>query len=249
MASASLELPHRVIVGGAAGGIGGAVSRKLRDAGVSVVGTDRGQRPDGWKGSWITADIADEAGRCSLAGQIDGPIDGVILAAGVLDPSDWQTISSEDAMRLLAVNLVAPFFIIRGLVPKMVSGASVVVVGSVAGFRASPGTPFYAASKAGLRNLAGSLALLLQPRGIRVNVVAPGLIDTPLTDALNADLAGRQNTTVDKVRDDRAAAIPMGRPGSADEVADACLYLLSKQSSYADGSTLSLTGGVLAGIV
>jgi NAD(P)-dependent dehydrogenase (short-subunit alcohol dehydrogenase family) len=107
----------------------------------------------------------------------------------------------------------------------------------------------YAASKAGFRNLAASLALLLQPRGIRVNVVAPGLIDTPLTDALNVTLAERRGVSIDTVVADRAAQIPLGRAGSADEVADTCLYLLSRQSSYVSGSTLFSTGGVLAGVI
>ncbi|MGO4833986.1 SDR family NAD(P)-dependent oxidoreductase, partial [Rhizobiaceae sp. 2RAB30] len=113
----------------------------------------------------------------------------------------------------------------------------------------SPATPFYAASKAGLRNLAASLAMLLEPRRMRVNVVAPGLIDTPLTDALNLRLAADRGVDVGRIELDRAAAIPMGRAGTADEVADTCLFLLSRQSSYTTGATLFATGGVLAGIV
>jgi len=125
----------------------------------------------------------------------------------------------------------------------------VVVLGSIAGLRGSPATPFYAASKAGLRNLAASLALLLEPRGIRVNVVAPGLIDTPLTDALNVTLAQQRGQSVEAIAADRATPIPMRRAGTADEVADTCLYLLSRQSSYMTGSTVFSAGGVLAGIV
>ena len=88
----------------------------------------------------------------------------------------------------------------------------------------------------------------MHPRGIRVNVVAPGLIDTPLTDGLNATLAARRNVPIETIVSERAAPIPLGRAGTAEEVADTCLYLLSRQSSYMTGSTLFSTGGVLAGI-
>ncbi|MCR6670746.1 MAG: SDR family oxidoreductase [Devosia ginsengisoli] len=100
-----------------------------------------------------------------------------------------------------------------------------------------------------MRNLAASLSLLLQPLGIRVNVVAPGLIDTPLTAALNADLAERRGVAVDMIEAERAAVIPMGRAGTSEEVADSCLYLLSDRSSYLTGSTMFATGGVLAGMI
>lgn len=247
MPQATLDLPQRVLVSGAAGGIGGAIARKLQASGTEVIGSDRRHAPEGWDAEWIAADIAAPSGHQAIADGVSGSLGGLVLAAGILDGSDWQSINIDAAAHLLAVNLMAPFFIARSLLPRFEAGASIVVVGSVAGFRASPATPFYAASKAGLRNLAASLALLLQPQGIRVNVLAPGLIDTPLTDSLDGVLAERQNTTVEQVRVERSAAIPIGRPGTADEVADAALYLLSAQSSYITGATVSATGGVLAG--
>lgn len=247
MPQAVLDLPSRVLVSGAAGGIGGAVAHKLADAGTAVVGTDRGVQPPGWRAAWITADLADDAGPARIA-EASGQLDGVVLAAGMLDGAEWDAITPDAALRLLNVNLVAPYFLLRALLPRLATGSSVVVVGSIAGLRGSPATPFYAASKAGLRNLAASLALLLQPRGIRVNVVAPGLIDTPLTDGLNVTLAAKRGLPAEAIAAERAAAIPLGRAGSADEVADTCLYLLSRQSAYMTGSTLFSTGGVLAGI-
>jgi NAD(P)-dependent dehydrogenase (short-subunit alcohol dehydrogenase family) len=131
----------------------------------------------------------------------------------------------------------------------LASDASVVLMGSVSALRASPKTPFYAASKAGLRNLGASLAMVLQPRGMRVNVVAPGLIDTPLTDALNVRLARERGLTVEQVAAERAQAIPAGRAGTPDEVASACLFFLSRQASYCTGTTLHATGGVWAGTI
>jgi NAD(P)-dependent dehydrogenase (short-subunit alcohol dehydrogenase family) len=248
MPTTTLQLPSRVLVSGAAGGIGGAVANKLAAAGCAMLGTDRGAAPAAWVGDWVAADLTDAAGQAAIAAGA-GTLDGVVLAAGVLDPAGWEAITPEAALRLLNINLVAPYFLIRALLPQLQRGASVVVLGSIAGLRGSPATPFYAASKAGLRNLAASLALLLEPQGIRVNVVAPGLIDTPLTDALNVTLAEQRGQSVEAIAADRAAPIPMGRAGSADEVADSCLYLLSRQSSYLTGSTLFATGGVLAGSV
>jgi len=248
MPSSRLDLPGRVLVCGAAGGIGGAVAGRLRAAGTAVLGTDRGTAPADWTGAWTAADLADTGAYPAIAAGVDGVIDGLVLAAGVLDPAEWDRIDPVQATRLLTINLVAPYFVLRELLPKLAPGAAIVVVGSVAGLRGSPATPFYAASKAGLRNLAASLALLLLPRGQRVNVVAPGLIDTPLTDALNVTLAQLRGLTVPAIAAERAAAIPAGRAGSVDEIADACLYLLSRQSSYLSGSTLFATGGVLAGI-
>ena len=248
MPAATLQLPPRVLVSGAAGGIGGAVATKLVAAGCAVFGTDRGAAPAGWAGGWAAADLADASGHAAIAGGA-GELDGVVLAAGILDPAEWDAITPEAALRVLNINLVAPYFLTRALLPQLQPGASVVVLGSIAGLRGSPATPFYAASKAGLRNLAASLALLLEPRGIRVNVVAPGLIDTPLTDALNVTLAQQRGLSVEAIAADRATPIPMRRAGTADEVADTCLYLLSRQSSYMTGSTVFSAGGVLAGIV
>lgn len=247
MPQAALDLPQRVLVNGAAGGIGGAIARKLQASGTEVIGSDRHKAPDGWDGRWITADVATPSGHQAIAEGVGKSLGGLVLAAGILDEIDWQSIDVDAAARLLAINLMAPFFIVRGLLPRFGAGASIVVVGSVSGFRASPATPFYAASKAGLRNLAASLALLLQPQGIRVNVLAPGLVDTPLTASLNSVLAERQQASIERVKADRASAIPMGRPGSTEEIADAAVYLLSAQSSYITGATLSATGGVLAG--
>lgn len=255
MGGARLDLPGTVLVAGAAGGIGGAVARRLAESGVRVVGTDRAPSPAGFRGAWIAADIATRAGRAAIEAGIgaglggDEQLGGLVLAAGILDPAGWADIDEDQAAAVFAVNLFGPAFLARALEPRLRDGASLVVVGSVAGLRASPATPFYAASKAALRNMVASLASLFQPRGIRVNTLAPGLIDTPLTARLNDELARRRGISVAAIEAERAAAIPMGRAGSADEVADAALYLLSRQSSYLTGATLNATGGVLAGSI
>jgi NAD(P)-dependent dehydrogenase (short-subunit alcohol dehydrogenase family) len=202
---------------------------------------------------WIAADLSLRTGRTAVAEAAMGagaaPVGGFVHVAGILDPADWDVIDEAQIERLFALNLQAPFFLARALLPAFTADASIVLMGSIAGQRASPRTPFYAASKAALRNLGASLALAFQPRGIRVNLVAPGLIDTPLTDALNQRLASERGLTVAQIQAERAQPIPVGRAGTVDEVVSACLFLLSRQSSYCTGTTLYSTGGVMAGVI
>lgn len=250
MASVTLDIAQRVLISGASGGIGGTLVHRLVEAGSHVIGTDRHGAAPSWNGrQWLTADIGGKLGRDAIVDGIDTDLDGVVFAAGILDAADWQSINEDAAANLLAINLTAPLFLTRALLPRLAKDCSIVIIGSIAGMRGSPATPLYAASKAGLRNLAASMALILQPHGIRVNVVAPGLIDTPLTADLNAELAQRRNTSIEVIEAERAAPIPLGRAGTTDEVAEACLYLLSRQSAYVTGSTLFATGGVLAGMI
>ena len=257
-----LDLPARVLVTGAAGGICAAVVARLLGAGVQVVATDLVSAPETMPPQnlpgpaacqWIGADLATSAGRQMLLDQLlhpgAEPLGGLVHVAGALDPVDWDQITEAQVERLLALNLQAPFFLTRGLLSLFAADASVVLMGSVSALRASPKTPFYSASKAALRNLGASLAMLVQPRGMRVNVVAPGLIDTPLTDALNLRLARERGVPVEQVASERGQAIPAGRPGTTDEVASACMFFLSRQSSYCTGTTLHPTGGVWAGTI
>lgn len=241
-------LPARVLVVGAAGGIGRAVAEALLRAGVSVLGSDRAARPEGLACDWVEADITAAGGRDAIA-ERSGTLGGMVYAAGIIDPVGWLELEEADAARILSVNLTAPLFLTRALLDRFADPAAIVLVGSIAGTRGSPLTPVYAASKAALRNLGASLALALAPRHIRVNIVAPGLIDTPLTDGLNARLSQMRGLSPETVAAERAAAIPMERAGSAGEVADAVLHLLGDGSAYSTGATLFPAGGVMAGSV
>jgi NAD(P)-dependent dehydrogenase (short-subunit alcohol dehydrogenase family) len=241
-------LPSRVLVVGAAGGIGRAVADALLAAGVSVLGTDRRERPDDLACDWVAADIATAAGRAAIV-EASGPLGGMVYAAGIIDSIGWQELGEDEAARILAVNLTAPLFLTRALAGQFTNPAAIVLVGSIAGTRGSPLTPVYAASKAALRNLGASLALALSPDDIRVNVVAPGLIDTPLTDGLNLRLSAMRNVSRESIEAERAAAIPVGRAGSTGEVADAVLHLLGDGARYTTGATLFVAGGVMAGSV
>ena len=253
-----LQLPARVLVTGAAGGIGAALVGRLTRAGVEVIATDRCEEPSralqgSGAGRWIRADVGARAGREALVEATRslgvGPLGGVVHVAGILDAAGWDTIDESQVEHLFAVNLLAPFFLTRALLPLLATDASVVLLGSVAGLRASPRTLFYAASKAALRNLGASLAVALQPHGVRVNVVAPGLIETPLTRGLNQQLARERGVSVGQIEAERLQPIPAGRAGTVDEVVSACLFLLSPTSAYCTGMTLHPTGGVMAGVI
>ncbi|MCL4188688.1 MAG: SDR family oxidoreductase [Rhodobacteraceae bacterium] len=249
MAEACHRLPGRVLVTGAAGGIGGAIVARLAAAGVEVVATDLHIPPGPPPGRWVEADLVTDAGRAAVAAAVPGDLGGIVHAAGLLDPKPWDAVGAEAALRILAVNVVAPLLLVQALAGRMEPGGAVVFLGSVAGARAAPDTAVYAASKAALRNLAGTLAVALAPRGVRVNTLAPGLIDTPLTTGLDHRLAAARGQTPEAVAAARAAAVPAGRAGTAGEVADACLWLLGTGASYVSGATLYATGGALAGAI
>lgn len=260
---ATLTLPHRVLVTGAGGGIGRALVLRLTKAGVAVIATDRGEAPPECSAAqWVRADLATGQGRRDLVAAVANwttagtavtsaahALGGVVHVAGVIDETDWDSIEESEVDTLLEVNIKAPFYLTRSLLEHFDGHSSVVLLGSIAGLRASPKTPFYAASKAALRNLGASMAVAWQSRGIRVNIVAPGLIDSPLTDALNARLAQERGVPIEAVRAERAAPIPAGRAGTPDDVVSACLFLLSSESTYCNGMTIHPSGGVMAGAI
>ncbi len=250
----SLSLPRRVLVTGAAGGIGAACVRQLASAGSSVVATDIRPPPKAALAAptgvrWLVADLCRVDDRAHVASAVAGGLDGLIHAAGIIDTAPWTAIAEEEIDRILAVNLKAPLLLLRDLAKQLSDGASIVLVGSIAARRASPNAMVYAASKAALHSLGASLALALAPRGIRVNIAAPGLIDTPLTDQLNARLAREAGIDVATMASRRASDIPLGRLGTPDDVARLCLMLLSQGADYLDAATVYGTGGALAGSI
>ncbi|MEJ1159170.1 SDR family NAD(P)-dependent oxidoreductase [Prosthecomicrobium sp. N25] len=249
MPMAGLDLPARVLVAGAAGAIGSALAARLAGAGVSVTGTDLGERPQTSAASdWIAADVTHPGAAETLADAVAPGLGGFVYAAGILDPAPWDVVEPEAMDRIFAVNVKAPFLMARALATRMEPGGAMLFVGSIAALRASPKTPFYGASKAALHHLAATLAVALAPRGIRVNVIAPGLIDTPLSDALDRRLADERGVTIAEVRAERDGAVPLGRRGTPEEVAAAALPLLAREASYTTGSVVFTAGGALAGV-
>ncbi|WP_293868174.1 SDR family NAD(P)-dependent oxidoreductase [uncultured Alsobacter sp.] len=239
-----------VVVTGAAGDIGQAVVRRLQADGRQVIGSDLCPRPAALGDlTWHRTDLAGAEGWAALADAIEGPLSGFVHVAGIVLTQSIDEITEADWDRCFAVHVKAPFFMTRALSGRLEAGASVVLVGTVAARRASPENLVYGATKAALASMAASLSVSFATRGVRINVVAPGLIDTQLTHATTQKLSALRGTTPEATAKARVAGIPMGRAGEPDEVAGAVAWLLSRDSSYVTGTTIMVGGGLLAGSV
>jgi NAD(P)-dependent dehydrogenase (short-subunit alcohol dehydrogenase family) len=182
----------------------------------------------------LAADASDEQG---VIGMIEGTekalggIDGLVLNVGIAAGIGLKNTTVEDWDRVMAVNLRAHFLALKHGLPRMGPGGSAVLIGSVAGMRVMP-LPAYSASKAALEALNRHAAIEAAP-DVRVNLLVPGLIDTSL---------GRLATQLYPQR--AKVPIPLGRQGTAWEVASAALFLLSEESSYVTAATLVIDGGL-----
>ncbi|HUG48552.1 MAG TPA: SDR family oxidoreductase [Candidatus Limnocylindria bacterium] len=216
------------IVTGAASGIGRATSERLLADGWRVVGIDlASEMPDGVEP--ITGDAADPAVLRAATEQAGGGLHGLVCAAGLPPSGPWDDRAHWD--EVMRVDLTAVYEALRVCLPALAEGnGSAVVVGSIVGSReGSARSPAYAAAKSGLVGLVRSMALVAAPRGVRVNLVEPGPIDTPFDPPRFPPHA----------RPD----VPLGRMGRAEEVAGAIGFLLGPDASYITGATLRVDGG------
>jgi len=227
------------LVTGASGGIGSAVAGLLAEAGAAVVGVDLPGAPPCAAGRHVACDMTDAAGVRRLAEEIrsrEGRLDVVVHCAGIrrdavlwkMDESAWS-----DVMR---VNLDSAFLLLRETAGLMrdTGGGSIVLVSSINGERGKFGQANYAASKAGLIGLGRTAAREMGRFGIRVNIVAPGLITTPMTSTLPENV-------VQQSIDESA----LGRAGEPADVAAAILFLSAPMSRHITGQVLRVDGGQL----
>lgn len=234
------------LVTGATGGIGGAIARALRSAGaaVAVSGTRRerletlaGELGEGCAALPCNlADAGEAAGLAARAETALGGLDILVNNAGIARDSLALRMKEEDWRRVLDVNLTAAFLLSRAALRGMMRRRSgrIVSVGSVVGAAGNPGQTNYAASKAGLVGMSKALAAEAAARGVTVNCVAPGLVDTDMTRGLPTP-----------ARERMIAAIPLGRAGAVGEVAAAVLFLASDEAAYVTGQTLHVNGGMV----
>jgi NAD(P)-dependent dehydrogenase (short-subunit alcohol dehydrogenase family) len=167
-----------------------------------------------------------------------GRIDVVVHAAGIVRDARLSNATAADWDLVLSTNLGSAFHLIRAAVPalRQAESGSIVLISSINGERGKVGQASYAASKAGLNALARTAARELGPSGIRVNVIAPGWIETPMTAAV-------ANEWRQRARDES----PLGRLGEPDDVARAALFLVSGLSRHVTGQVLRVDGGQLIG--
>jgi NAD(P)-dependent dehydrogenase (short-subunit alcohol dehydrogenase family) len=180
----------------------------------------------------VVGDVSDEVDCVSMVAASAG-VTGVVCNAGIGLGGGLAHTSASDWDSTFAVNLRGPFLLAKAAVPVLADGGSIVYIGSIAGLKPGSRLPAYDASKAGLIGLCRHVALEGARHGVRANVIAPGLIDTPLGRAATEGRPSRGKTPV-----------PLGRQGTAWEVAAAAVFLLSDEASYITGHTLNVDGGL-----
>jgi NAD(P)-dependent dehydrogenase (short-subunit alcohol dehydrogenase family) len=233
-------MSRHVIVTGASRGIGAAIAEFFIAAGDRVVAFSRsGDAPEGCALS-LSLDVADSAALNDAVKRAVaelGPVDVVVVNAGVTKDGLALRMSDEQWREVLSTDLDGAFYTARAALASMVRArqGSIIFIGSISPFIGVPGQANYAAAKAGLVGLARALAKEVATRGITVNVVAPGLIETDMTSDLGA------------AKDQMAAMIPMGRLGQPDDIAGVVGFLASNHARYITGAVLCADGGLSLG--
>ncbi len=242
------ELTGRIaLVTGASRGIGRAIAERFAAQGATVVAAARGDHAAeavaaitaaGGRAEAVSLDVTDAAAVERLPGEIvdrHGRLDIVVSNAGITRDQLLLRMKREDWEAVIATNLTATFALAQAALRPMLRqrGGRIISISSVVGQMGNAGQTNYAASKAGLIGFVKALAREVASRGITVNVVAPGMIDTDMTRALTQ-----------KAHVDWAAQIPLGRLGTVDDVAAAVCYLASNEAAYITGHVLAVNGGM-----
>jgi NAD(P)-dependent dehydrogenase (short-subunit alcohol dehydrogenase family) len=232
------------LVTGAGGAIGRAIRVAFEDAGARCLAADL------LAGDEVLAcDVTDEASVAAgfEIAQSIGPVTDVVHAAGIVSVGLVEDLPVAELRRVIEVNLVGSFVVARAAARAVTDGGSITFLSSQAGLRGAASWSAYSASKAGINRLVESLAQELAPRGVRVNAVCPGSVETPMSDEAIHRLAALSATTAAEVRARYLDGIPLGRFARPEEVASVCVFLASSLASYVTGTSIVVDGGEVSG--
>ncbi|MBW0151449.1 MAG: 3-oxoacyl-[acyl-carrier-protein] reductase [Phenylobacterium sp.] len=234
------------LVTGATGGIGASLARALHAQGAHVVLSGTRQAVLDEMAADLKTRVSVASANLSDAESVDGlvaaaetaagaPLDILVANAGITRDGLLMRMKDEDWDAVIRVNLESYFRLSRAAMKGMMKRRYGRIIGitSVVGVMGNPGQTNYAASKAGMIGFSKALAQEVGSRGITVNCIAPGFIESPMTDALNEGQKAQILST-----------IPTGRLGTGDEIAAACVYLASAEAAYVTGQTLHVNGGM-----
>lgn len=236
------------IVTGGASGIGEAIASGLRDAGARTFIADRRITEE----DSFALDVSDPDAVATMAADVRaraGKVDILINSAGVYGAQPWPKLVARDYRRIFDINVLGVALTTQAFAAVMAEtgGGSIVNIASAAGRRGNPNSPLYGASKAAVISLTQSAALAYATKGIRVNAIAPGRVDTPMWSEVVAERALLSGMTISEQRETMAQGIPLGRMATAEDVVGAALFLAGDASAYMTGQTLNIDGGLQFG--
>lgn len=248
-------MKRTAFVTGGASGIGLSICEHLARAGHSVVVADyngdgaeaaaKTIRESGGQAMAVTVDVSD---RAQIDQAVDaargefGPVGILVTSAAVSRKEPFEQMSAESWEQIISVNLTGTFHCVQAVIGDMTAAGwgRVVMISSSSAQRGAPGMTHYAASKGGVIAFGKTLALEFAKRGVTVNNIAPSVVETPMVEQQRA--AGAV-PSIERM----AAGVPVGRVGTGDDIAAACMYLVSEEASYFTGQTVSVNGGSFVG--
>ena len=241
------------LVTGGARGIGRAICEAYAKAGAKVAVADLLEEDarataDEIGGMAVRMDVTDLASIASGVAAIEqkwGGIDILVNNAGIFNMASIDKITVEDYRRQYDVNVGGTIFAIQAVVPSMKArgGGAIINFASQAGRRGEPNITLYCSTKAAVISVTQSLALELAQDRIRVNAIAPGVIDTPMWEVVDAQFAEYENKPKGQKKREVGEAVPLGRMGDPCDVADPCVFLASDEARYITAQTLNVDGG------
>ncbi|MCY3578460.1 MAG: SDR family oxidoreductase [bacterium] len=240
---------RRALVTGAASGIGAGAARFLLKSGADVIATDI--NPQGLDGlaeqgaTPLVADLGNQDDRAKVIEAARG-VDWLVQAAGIIRLKDIADITVEDWREIFQVNAEAVFFCCQGIGPTMPPGGAIVnISSSSAKLSNTVEAASYAATKAGVLSITRSFAYALSSIPVRVNAICPGIIDTPMQDAVLDQVSALRGISPQQLSDQRQASVPLGRGATPDEIAELIWFLLSDGAGYMTGQAINFDGGLV----